>query len=155
MRENVRRAAVSDLEHICPNLRKEDIEECRAFLGVDPGLVLPLLVRDHDAWVMVNDQGKLVGIFGVAPVEGQPLVGSVWMMATPDLKNHKIEFLRNCEKCIDMMHSLYPILWAFTDARNKLHHKWLKWCGFSFIDLKPTGASGLPFYEVIRIKESR
>jgi hypothetical protein len=46
----------------------------------------------------------------------------------------------------------FPLLHNFTDARNVVHHRWLRWLGFNFIARHERyGAAGLPFLEFVRI----
>ncbi len=150
---HVRAFEKTDIPLIVPRLRKADVEEWEAYSGVHPKCLLPFLAYDPNTKVIVRDDGVLVGIFGVGPVKDNPLIGIVWMIATPELETMSIEFLRKCRKEIEKLNELYPVLMNYVDCRNTVHHKWLNWCGFKFISRKERwGAQSLPFYEIVRIK---
>ena len=65
--------------------------------------------------------------------------------------NIQYSFLRENEKVIDFLNTKYKILWNYVDCRNQLHIKWLKWCGFQFINKTNYGVLNKPFYEFIKI----
>lgn len=151
----VRSATVADAVSIAPNLREADRNEVRAYLGVDPEVALPLSVgqREGQSWTMVGDNGELIGLFGVEPVALHPNFGIVWMVATDGLKNYRMQFLRECREWLDHMHDLYPLLGNYTDCRNTLHHRWLKWMGFSFLRVIPEfGTENRPFIQFARLR---
>ncbi|CAA2141609.1 hypothetical protein HYPP_02630 [Hyphomicrobium sp. ghe19] len=150
----VRSVVPGDIPDILPRLREADIQEWEAFAGVHPRMLLPLLAYDPNTYTIVTDDGVPVGLFGASPVEGtNGLIGTVWMIATPQLEDMQIEFLRKCRTVVTMLNDRYPILWNHVDCRNTVHLKWLEWCGFKFISRKEKwGAQSLPFYEIIRIK---
>ena len=101
---------------------------------------VPLVVVDH----------KPVAVLGVVP-NGD--VGFVWLMATPDLQKIGVPFLRECMRVVQLYNDRYLVLSNFVDARNKLHIRWLRWCGFKFINKhKRYGVAQIPFYEFARIK---
>jgi hypothetical protein len=144
----------SDIPDVLPRLREEDVREWEAVCGVHPRYILPYCGNSPDTYAMVDRDGVIVGLFGVGPVEDNPLIGAVWLIATPELERSQIEFLRKCRAVIVELLDKYPILWNHVDARNALHIKWLKWCGFKFVRKKTYGAQSLPFYEIMRIKDS-
>ena len=63
----------------------------------------------------------------------------LWLLATDNLKDIKFPFLKENKKVIDFLNTKYKILWNFVDCRNSLHIKWLKWCGFKFINKQKRG----------------
>jgi hypothetical protein len=150
----VRPVRPSDIPDIVPRLREADIQEWEAFAGVHPRMLLPCLAYDPNTYTLVAGNGVLVGLYGVSPVEGtNTQVGAIWMIATREIEDHQIAFLRMSREAIREANEKYPILWNHVDARNALHIKWLKWNGFKFISRKERwGAQSLPFYEIIRIK---
>ena len=72
-------------------------------------------------------------------------------MATNDLQKIQIAFLKECRKVIKVFNKKYRILWNYVDCRNQLHIRWLKWCGFRFINKTNRGILNKPFYEFIKI----
>jgi hypothetical protein len=79
-------------------------------------------------------------------------VGAIWLLATKDLATIKIAFLKKCKEVVEVFHKKYRIICNFVDCRNQLHIKWLKWCGFKFINKQKWGVLQKPFYQFIKIK---
>lgn len=152
MRTRWKMASKEDVADVASRLRKADRDEGRALLGVDPALYLPYAFDPERTWVIFNAKGENVALAGVYPMQDD-LLGQVWMVSTDKLLDHQIEFLKYTPKFIDMLHETYPILFNWIDERNKVHIKWLQWCGFTFIRRNETwGAEGLPFLTFCRIK---
>jgi hypothetical protein len=101
------------------------------------------------SFTIVNPKDEPVGIFGVNNAGNN--VGAIWLLATNDLSTAQISFLRQCREVVKVLNTKYKILWNFVDCRNSLHIKWLKWCGFKFINKQNYGVLNKPFYEFIRI----
>jgi hypothetical protein len=98
-----------------------------------------------------DPDGIPIGICGVNDTEVNGLA-SIWLMATPDLIKHQRQFLRGCREGIDDVAKGYKCAFNYTDARNTVHHKWLKWCGFTFIkEHKNFGRNQERFYEFVKI----
>ena len=100
-------------------------------------------------FTIVNRKNIPVGIFGVNDCGSG--VGAIWLLASEDLTTAQISFLRQCRDVVKVLNTKYKILWNFVDCRNSLHIKWLKWCGFKFINKQNYGVLNKPFYEFIRI----
>jgi hypothetical protein len=61
-------------------------------------------------------------------------------------------FLRASRQIVEEWQRDFPRLHNYTDARNTVHHRWLRWLGFTFTARHETfGPLGLPFYEFVRI----
>ncbi|MCA2979537.1 MAG: hypothetical protein INH37_14775 [Myxococcaceae bacterium] len=103
-------------------------------------------------WVAA-ERGVPMTIFGAAPMpRHEDFVGVPWLVATPALIPHAVPFLRRCAPFLDEMQRRYPLLVNYTDARNTVHHRWLRWLGFTFIRRhERMGAAGIPFIEFVRI----
>ena len=78
-------------------------------------------------------------------------VGGIWLVATDELATIQIAFLRQCREVVNFLNTKYKILWNYVDCRNEVHIKWLKWCGFTFINKTNYGVLNKPFYEFIKI----
>jgi hypothetical protein len=149
MTYSVRPADLRDAFVLAPRLRKEDVAEVQAH-GITPLDAITHGVKAGGAWVGCAG-GMPIGIYGLAP-GADPLVGHPWMLATDDLVTHQKWFLRHCRAGVAEMQSRYPVLVNVVDARNAVHIRWLRWCGFTFINLhKEFGPERRPFYEFVRI----
>lgn len=146
-----KKATLEEVLYVCADLRPDDIQEGLALWGVDPRVYLPFHYLQGETYVFHTKAGEPVGLTGVGPWT-EPKTGQIWMVSRPELYNHQTEFLRESRKFIELMQEDYELLFNYVDARQTVHLKWLRWNGFQGI-LKPTwGVSGLPFYEMIRIK---
>lgn len=151
--EYVRPATLEDIEWLVPRLRAEDVREVKDAIGIHPSEILPAQITESKPCnVMVADSGEIVGIYGVVPSPEIPEVGFVWMHCTDNLAKYPMQFLRRCRKQVEELQKQYRILTNVVDARNTVHIKWLKWCGFRFIALhEKYGVGKKPFYEFVRI----
>ena len=127
-----RDASLQDIKDLANNLRKEDEREVRTLTQEDPvkSLIRGFVVSKMCKVVFLNK--KLVLIYGVAKTS-DPEIGSPYMLATNELPKIGVRFVRNSKDRIDKMHEHYPVLFNYIDSRNKLHLKWLKWCGFEWL----------------------
>ncbi|MFN4278306.1 MAG: hypothetical protein ACK4FJ_18590 [Ferrovibrio sp.] len=149
---SVRPARFCDVWRLAPNLRKADAEECLAGTGNGPlKALLNSYLGSTQVFVAEDDEGPFC-MFGSGPT-GIHSVGFVWMLGTPGLQKNRIQFARESRMWVDRLHDGFPVLWNFTDARNEVHHRWLRWCGFTFIKKhEQFGVERRPFYEFVRIK---
>ena len=148
----VRNSRKEDLDHLAENLRDADVQELHAQNGLTPKVALGLsLLLARKCKTICDPEGVPIGVFGVSDTNIVGL-GSIWMMATPDLLKHQRQFLRECREGILEVSRGYSCVFNYTDARNTVHHRWLKWCGFTFIkEHENYGKNGEPFYEFVKI----
>ena len=145
-----RLTSLEDIKYLAQRLRYEDKQEIIASTGLKPyEALLKGYLENVIVFTIVNTKNKPVGIFGVNDC-GNGL-GAIWLVATNDLSTVQISFLRQCREVVKVFNNKYKILWNFVDCRNSLHIKWLKWCGFKFINKQKYGVLNKPFYEFIRI----
>ena len=145
-----RLSTLEDIKYLAPRLRQADKEEILASVGLTPYEALMIgYLENVIVFTIVNKNNEPVAIFGINDVGNN--VGAIWLVATNKLKDIQYSFLRENKKVIDFLNTKYKILWNFVDCRNSLHIKWLKWCGFKFINKQKYGVLNKPFYEFIRI----
>ena len=145
-----RLATLEDIKYLAPRLRYEDKREILASTGLLPyEALLKGYLENVIVFTIVNRKNIPVGIFGVNDCGSG--VGAIWLLASEDLTTAQISFLRQCRDVVKVLNTKYKILWNFVDCRNSLHIKWLKWCGFKFINKQKYGVLNKPFYEFIRI----
>lgn len=148
----VRNLTRADIDHLAENLRERDVAELDAQSGLTPRKALEMaLVFAKECRVIYDGNDVPIGVYGVSDTNIKGL-GSIWMMATPDLLKHQRQFLRECREGISDISQGYSCVFNYTDARNTVHHKWLKWCGFTFINKREEfGRNGETFYEFVKI----
>lgn len=148
----IRVGTKADALALGPILRTEDRDELEAASGKDATMCLTEAhAMSSTCWTAL-ERGVPLTMFGAAPMPGHPGVGVPWLVASPGLLPHAIPFLRRCAPFLDEMQRAYPLLVNYTDARNTVHHRWLRWLGFTIIKRhERIGAAGIPFYEFVRI----
>lgn len=151
----IQRATIKDADYIAKNLRDADRHECDALLALPPELVLPEAVRSGRAvWTCHTNEGEPFILFGVDP-SPVPDFGIVWMCSTNTIHKHKREFWTACGPLLDAIQKDFPVIGNYVDARNTLHIRWLKRCGFKFFRTLPRwGARSVPFIEFARINST-
>jgi hypothetical protein len=83
---------------------------------------------------ILTPTGEVAGVWGVAPLNAQTGVGSIWMLGTPAINKVALPFLRQCPRSIEQAHERFEILVCTPWRENSLHLAWLNWCGFSALD---------------------
>lgn len=160
-RAHVRPAAAADVALLAENLRPADRRELDALEQEPYQAVARSVALSLEPLAAVGADGRLIALFGVGPCvgpgsaagrEGAPAVGAPWMLATPGLETAAKPFLRQCRGWIDHIGRPFEMLANCVDARNTVHIRWLRWCGFSFLRRLPVGPKRLSFLEFVRIR---
>ena len=149
----MRVATLEDCYTLATKLRKEDKEEIKANANIQPKEALIQSFRLSELpLAIVNDKNEVVSMFGCCRTANSSCA-VVWLLASDDLKNDiPFRFLKHCREVTNIFQKRYQVLFNFVDARNTLHIKWLKWCGFTFINKHYNyGYEKRLFYEFIRI----
>ena len=152
MKWHTRPATEADLVAIAPRLRQADINECAAVCDLAPLDALRLGLPNSSA-VVVDTLDYPIAIFGVQPMP-LPKMGAVWMTSTEDIAQPPYvgQFIRHSRTVLNTLHAQYPLLCNVVDARNTVHIRWLKWCGFIFLTKHERyGPQQRPFWEFARI----
>lgn len=146
----VREATPAHCHELAANMREEDREELWKGSRALPleTLLLGQMVS-LKTWAF-EVQGKVVAIFGVAPITS--MVGAPWMLASPELPYVRKTFLAHCREFINEMHTLRPVLVNRAWTGNPIHLLWLRWLGFEFCTPEPYGPDGEAFQEFQKVK---
>lgn len=126
-------------------LRRADRDEVEAMSGRNPREALVEAVeRSRMAWAGLAD-GKLVCLFGVAPLTLAGVTGVPWLLGSDDVCAYSRQFLRRNKDYVRQMLAEFPVLRNAVDARNAVSIRWLRWLGFQFGEATPMGPQRLPF----------
>lgn len=137
---------------LAERLRQADKAEIAAASGLDPlrGLGQSVALSHVSHTIMEGEEP--VAIYGARELKDGE--GLIWMLASDALERRSIQFLRSSVEYIDRLHDEVGChtLSNFTDKRNSLHHKWLRWTGFTFEREVHIGPQSMPFFQITRVK---
>jgi hypothetical protein len=104
---------------------------------------LASLVLDTEAVVFNVPNGKTAGMAGVSED------GLIWMLCTDAISEYPKTFVREAKRWVDSLH--HPILWNRADIRNTTHLRLLRFLGFTFIQVLPSGPNNKLFVEFLKL----
>ncbi len=150
----VRQAHAADAAGIAASLRETDLREIQAALSESPlDVVTRAIARSQPCYAVVDERDQALAVFGAIPVPSEKGVGVAWLLASTGLARYRFSFLRHSLEWIERLHESYGVLWNCVDARNQVHIRWLKWCGFSVLSrIEEYGTEKRPFYEFQRVR---
>jgi hypothetical protein len=148
-------ASLEDAFAIAPRLRQADKDELFAVTGqTNPDIVLQDAFEMSDRVWIIKSDGEPVAIFGVVTHEQDNTVGIPWMVGTDEIAENGIAILRSSRPWISKLLTNFSHLINYVDARNELHIKWLKWCGFTFTHLEQQyGYERRPFWRFEKMRQ--
>lgn len=126
--------SVSDAVYLSEHIREDDRKEVEAAgTTVMDALVHGGLCRGV-AYTGVGPSGHPACVFGVNKVTRD--TGLVWLLGTPEIEKIPVTFLRKSMQVLDRLYEVTctRLLYNHTWEGNPVHHKWLKWLGFTFLD---------------------
>lgn len=92
--------------------------------------------------------GVPVCMFGVVQESLVMSVGVPWLIASREIEQHGVRFLRRCKKGVRELLAKYDNLQNYVDARNLRAIHWLKWLGFKVNETpEPFGYLQVPFHK--------
>jgi hypothetical protein len=150
---DLRAARLGDVKKLNSRLRLADSLEIQAATLEDSSVVLEQGFAWSDpCYTIIGDRNEPLAMFGVIPDPLDAKVGRIWLLGSDDLAKHSRTFLRHSRAWVDRLQQRYPTLWNCVDARNEVHIRWLKWCGFTFLRrIEEYGVERRPFYEFERV----
>lgn len=151
---SVRPAKKEDAAILAPRLRMADRREIQAATGEAPYAVLRRSIDWSDpCYAILDHTDRVIALFGVVPDINQAEVGSIWLLGSPEIARYSMHFLRHSKTWVARLQEKYITLWNYVDARNEVHVRWLKWCGFVFLrKIDYLGVERRPFYEFERVR---
>lgn len=135
--DHIRPSTAADVEYLATRLRPEDVEELAAD-GWQPLDALDTGLRHGSVTytLLAPDTGEPIGMVGVVPCEVYKDFGRIWLLGTDGIKKHSLIFLRQSRP---VLYRLYDEsgckgFYNRTYKKNTVHHQWLKWLKFHFIN---------------------
>lgn len=120
--------------------------EISASIGGSPedAVVLSLALSPR-SWAWLRGD-TVVAIFGVGGDPRRPGVGVPWLLASDEVEDHKVFFVRQSRRFVEEMLAAYPYLENHVDCRHTASIQWLSWCGFALAEVLPFhGIQRMPF----------
>ncbi|MEM9725654.1 MAG: hypothetical protein AAF909_09345 [Pseudomonadota bacterium] len=156
-RIGVRPSRIQDPALLAPHLRPADRRELDAAGSTPLEALIDGLRLSREPYTAVAADGRLIAMFGVAPLSAETAlrVGAPWMLGSPLIEGAARPFLRASRVWRDRICAEFDLLTNIADARNIVHHRWLRWCGFTFLRRTPVGPTGRPFLEFARLGDAR
>lgn len=147
----VTRSTFNDASELEKNLRAADRAELVDITGASALECLTgSVLFGSPAYTLRTHSGGMIGIVSVVPVGIGG--GIISMSGTPLIEENRASFLRGSRDVLSHLEARFDTLYNVCDARNEVHHRWLKWLGFTFIrKIDRYGARGVPVYEFARI----
>lgn len=149
-----RKSIAKDIAVVAANMRKADVAEIKAGSGETPATaLLYCFMASGPCMTICRKDGTPVAMWGAVPAGNG--VGRVWLLGTDQLvlnKGIRVQFLRHAKACMREVLSGYRVLCNCVDARNKVHIRWIRWMGFTFVAQHPNyGAEGRLFLEFCQV----
>lgn len=133
-----------DADLISLRVRKEDIDEWAISTTEKFIPALSESIRTSEGCVTIFDRQDLpVLIAGGQPwPDGRVLT---WMVIAQGLEDYGLALMKDYRPPLDAFLSRWPEHECFSDARNEVHHKWLRYLGYIDQGIVKWGPYGAPF----------
>ena len=149
MNFEIRDATIEDAIYVSEHLRKEDREEL-AGQGHSPFNVIHGFIISEDCFVVLNNKKEVASIVGLVPDKKGN--ACVWALCTPAIETMGRTWIRRARQVLEeRTNPYYNMLWAITDSRNTLHHRFLKFTGFTGLRAVPQAPYHIPYIEVVKL----
>ncbi len=144
----IRDAIPDDAYLLAPNLRNIDCLEVKAVSGHTAleGLLSSFKVPNSKVFSIVQNDGEILGMFGVGDCSHGTGYGVPFLLASENLEKHSKEFLRHSRKWVAELEKDYSVLYNFIHTKNFVAMRWLQWCGFDVKKQMSYGIGKEPFY---------
>ncbi len=124
LRCKVRAALKADANYIKDHLRDSDLLELTDG-GLNKSAVVESFEKSQYCRCMCAPDGKPFAIWGCGRIDETDDIGSVWMLATDEIENHRMAFGRICAREVKRMLTIFPLLTNYVHASNWRSQKWL------------------------------
>lgn len=130
----VRLACEDDCVFLSTRLREEDLNDLRVH-GSEPLDALRLSFGSSlECYTACGTDDVPFAIFGVCDIyDGSLRLGAIWMLGSEDILKYVREFVPASKAWVDLFGEDHDLLFNFVHKDNKVHIRWLKKLGFSFI----------------------
>lgn len=145
----IRPSFIEDAGLMLPRIRKADLAEIDAAVGIHPLEALRHGFDNSLQPMTVEFRDRPVAMMGVVP--GSSSSGRIWMLGTDDISIFRYRFLRYSKPLVEHICRPFSFVHNHVDARNHVHIQWLRWLDFRLMPAKAFGVQGLPFHEFYKV----
>lgn len=148
----MRPSRLSDVMSLAPKLREIDKQEIRVLSGNTPEVSLfSGFVFSDVPLTIANPDDEPIAMMGVVPhrLPNGVLTGYIWLLGSDEILHVSRRFIRESRQWVEELQKNYKMLSNRVLAANSVHIKWLRWCGFQFINTLEL--RGVTYHEFIRI----
>lgn len=144
----IRSALPGDEKAMLANMRRKDIEECKAF-GMSPGRAIKDSLSNSlyakSVW-LDDDIIAMIGLSGNVVSD----LGCPWMLTGYGIEKVPVSFARVAIHELDEMNKIKRVLSNAVWAEYKEAVKFMSIVGFSVFSPRPMGKNGAMFHPIIR-----
>ena len=118
-----------EIEDVLNNLHKKTKEELTLFLGEDyKEKTIDTIFYSKRRYLIKLADNSIVGVFGV--IEHAKNAAGIFLLTKDKLQGHKINFIRQAKKVINIWEKEYDLLFDCCYIKNEKIKKWLLMLGF-------------------------
>lgn len=151
----IRPSVQEDVDFLSNNLREEDVEEVLAGNNTPLNALSHGFEKSSPCYTLIDRQSTPLGMLGV--VGGTYAnSGIIWLLGTKGIEDNSVAFLRNSKPVLDDLfyRTGCTFFYNYTYAKNELHHRWLRWLGFTFLRTVTMPSTGKEFIEFVKLRGS-
>ena len=123
----IRQMQEFDIQEVLPHVRTQEAATIDR-LGLDPELLLRKALGPF-AFAGILD-GRVACLWGITFDGGIAAFPRLWLVTTPLIEDHKLEFARESRRFVRWASQSFGILEGCVDATNETSFRWLRWLGF-------------------------
>lgn len=149
----IRPSVQEDVEFLSSRLREEDVEEVTASANTPFNALSHGLAVSKPCYTLIDREHTPVGMLGVC--EGTYRnSGIIWLLGTKGIETNSISFLRHSKPVLGSLFvgTGYDFVYNYTYVKNELHHRWLRWLGFTFLRTITLPSTGKEFIEFVKLR---
>ncbi len=140
------RATSAHVKYIAERARVDDVRELASGWRATPERALRHgLEHSSHVWTGLANFRPFCMV-GVVPASVLSGAGLIWLVATDEVLEHQVAFLRRSRTILARMQAVYEILENDVAADNPRAIGWLQWLGFKLSPARPFGAGGAMFH---------
>lgn len=149
----IRPSIQEDVDFLSTRLRDEDVEEVTASGNVPFNALAHGLEVSDPCYTLIDREETPVGMLGICKGSFKNS-GIIWLLGSKGIESNSITFLRHSKPVLTEFYERtgYDFFYNYTYVKNELHHKWLRWLGFTFLRTITMPTTGKEFIEFVKLR---